>query len=701
MEPIDTSRGDPSDRRQQQKLQSLGTKLTSRFEQYERDRRLAELRWMKNLRQFLGQYDPDIEAKMGKDQSRAYPRLTRVKCVSMVSRLMNLLFPSSEKNWQIAPSPVPNLPQEALQEVLETVQQEAEQTQEQGQPVAIDQLIERYVMQAAKQRSERLEDVLEDQLAEIGGNKHSDYVALCRKVLMSGVMYNTGVLGGPYVQTQEQQRWRVVEGQLESYTEEVMRPRFEFVPIWDYYPDMSAKTWDQMDGQFQRYVMSKKQLADLAKRPDFMANAVREFLKDTPKGNYKRKTHETELKAMGVQNNVNDQSGTKYELIKWEGYLYKEDLDGVADIPEGMDSEALPSTVWIVGDRVIKADLNPWYRMTRRDDVRMYHHFVFEEDDTNIFGNGLPNIMRDSQMSVALAARMALDNASVVCGPQLEVDLRRLRPGQDLSSIHAYKVWYRDEAIPESQYPAVKEIKFDSHINELTSLMNTFMGFADMETFVSPATGGDMSQGPSEPFRTATGASMLKSDAALPFKDVVRNFDNFTESVISSLITFNQQLNPEPGIKGDYQTIAKGAMSLVAKEIRGYQLDSFVQTLTAEERQYVNWYELALERGRVRDLPIDSVFVDKSTAQQQDQKMSEDAAEQRETQNDLIDASVRKVLAETLESVSKAENSNAQAASTTVQTMIEAMNPDGQQGNAQPAQDSTGRVAQDGQRRTT
>jgi hypothetical protein len=77
-------------------------------------------------------------------------------------------------------------------------------------------------------------------------------------------------------------------------------------------------------------------------------------------------------------------------------------------------------------------------------------------------------------------------------------------------------------------------------------------GLRRQETFVNPATGGDMQKGPSEPFRTAAGASMLRGDAALPFKDVVRNFDVFTESVISSLILFNHKFNDNPKVKGDF-----------------------------------------------------------------------------------------------------------------------------------------------------
>lgn len=696
MQPIDTSKEmavQPPEERPD-RLRALGNKLSSRFSQYEKDRRLAELRWMQNLRQFLGQYDPEIEARLQPGQSRAYPRLTRVKVVSMVSRLMSLLFPSSEKNWGLDPSPVPNLTEETMNGILQDLTTRVQQAQQAGEPVDVDAMATDMVERVAADRSVNLEELIDDQLTELGGSKHTSYVALCRKVIMSGVLYNTGILGGPYVETRQKQTWAYdeFEQRLVPQTDEEYRPRFEFVPVWDYYPDMSAKTWEQMDGQFQRYVMSRQQVIELKNRPDFKGAAIDRYLKDHQDGNYQRRTHETELKAMGVQNNVNDQNGTKYEVLKWEGYLYKSDLDGTGvELPPGADGTAsYPATVWFIGDTVIKADLNPWYRLTKGGSARMYHHFVFEEDDTNIFGNGLPNIMRDSQMSVALAARMALDNASVVCGPQAEVDLRRLRPDQDLTSIHAFKIWYRDEDIPESQYPAVKEIKFDSHLDDLTALMRTFMDFADQETFIGAATGGDMSQGPSEPFRTAAGASLLKGDAALPFKDVVRNFDCFTESVIASLVTFNQKLNGDDEITGDMQVVARGASSLVAKEVRGIQLDSYIQTLTADERKYVNWYELARERAAARDLPLSKVLVNQQQAQQIEQAESEAAQSEQETNEKLIEASIRKVLTDAMKNITQSDQNSARAFAEQMNAAIAGMeaengpdNADSQAGGSQ------------------
>ena len=47
-------------------LKLLGERLRQLFEQYRSDRRIAELRWLRNQRQYLGVYDPEVEAEMSR-----------------------------------------------------------------------------------------------------------------------------------------------------------------------------------------------------------------------------------------------------------------------------------------------------------------------------------------------------------------------------------------------------------------------------------------------------------------------------------------------------------------------------------------------------------------------------------------------------------------------------------------------------------
>jgi hypothetical protein len=381
------------------------------------------------------------------------------------------------------------------------------------------------------------------------------------------------------------------------------KPQFDFTSVWDFYPDMTARVLPG-EGYFIRKIMGRSTLRKLADRPDFFGDQIKTYLKNMQgQGNYKPRDFETQLRTLGAASNVKnmptDPQG-KYEIIVWKGPVSARQLEEIGvDVPEQFKADDVESEIWLVDGNVIKADINPWRKLGL--EVQTVHCFVFDENDSSPIGDGLPNVVRDSALSIGAATRMALDNASVTCGPNLELTMSLLRKDQDLTSVEGYKIWYRedDEGPETAQYPAVRPVEIDGHLTELEGLIKLFMDFADMETFVGPATGGDVAKAPSEPMRTAAGASMLRGDAALPFKDIVRNFDFFTQSVILSLVHFNKKFNPQLAPEGDYDVIARGATSLIAKEVRGMQVDTLSQTLTPEERDHVN--ERKFVQAEVRD----------------------------------------------------------------------------------------------------
>lgn len=674
-------------------MRALGASLEQRFHQYETDRRLAELKWERNARQYLGVYDPENERQMDTNRSRAYPKLTRVKCVSMLSRLMNLLFQADDKNWTVSPSAVPNLDQQDLQTVLDGLAPPPAANDPQAQPAAMpgappppapkpsDDVIEQAIREFARKRASRLELEIEDQLQELGGNRACDYVALCRKVLASGIQYGAGILKGPFVREETLRRWEQdAAGRLTAVPYTAYRPNYEYVSLWDYYPDMAAKTLAQMDGQYERVVMSRHQVVMLKQRPDFIADQIDQFLRENPQGNYVRRAFETELRAMGVAINVTQSVKNKYEAYVWDGYVHGAELAmcGVK-VPDDKLEEDVKAIVWIMGNRVVKAEINPWSQLETDREMHTYHHFIFEDDETFLLGNGLPAIMRDSQLGVCAAVRMALDNGSVQ--RVFEINTSLLTPNQDTKAINPDTIFYRDDDSPNTaQYPAIRAIDLPMHLEEMTGLVHLFQGFADQETFVGAATGGDMEKGPSEPFRTATGASMLRGDAALPFKDVVRNFDMFTESLVGSLIVFNKNFNTNPAIRGDFKPVARGATSLIAKEVLGIQLDNLAQTLTDEEKQYINMRELARARVRVRDLESADIVYDDAKCDQIDAQAAQNQQLQQQNQQQMLQAQVRELLAGALKDLSQAGKNSAAAEATTANVILGALekglNPD-------------------------
>ena len=104
-----------------EKMQAFGTRMFKLFETHKADRKPAEEHWLKNLRQYRGIYDPEVLKLIPKDCSKAYPKLTRWKVIGTVARLMQMLFPQTEKNYSVKPSPLPDLKVEQLQEVLDTL----------------------------------------------------------------------------------------------------------------------------------------------------------------------------------------------------------------------------------------------------------------------------------------------------------------------------------------------------------------------------------------------------------------------------------------------------------------------------------------------------------------------------------------------------------------------------------------------------
>ena len=87
--------------------------------------------------------------------------------------------------------------------------------------------------------------------------------------------------------------------------------------------------------------------------------------------------------------------------------------------------------------------------------------------------------------------------------------------------------------------------------------------------------------------------------------------------------------------------MAKGNLSLVAKDVRGAALDQFVQVLTPEERAILDTYGLLIDRLKARDLPIDRV-IPRAEAEKILAGMRESAAQAAQIEQGLTQAKTQK-----------------------------------------------------------
>ena len=654
-------------------LRLLGQELNNLFDEYSRDRRQTELKYLRNLRQYLGIYDPEIEKQIPLNRSRAYPRITRVKCISFVSRVMNLMYPGNETNWELQASPSAEMDPADVAQAVKDLMAERQKAGIQD-PVDSD-VIDAAVQKLADKRAADLSALINDQLQELGGDQTLDVIALDRKVVQSGVMYGVGVLEGPYVREEKKIGWVAKDGSFAVQEMTVRKPQYDVTSVWDFYPDMAGRTLPG-EGYFLRKIMGPSQVRKLADRADFFAEPIKKYLKDFSNGNYKPKEFETELRVMGTKTNVNDiktGSQAKFEIIIWKGPVKGDKLAKLGvTVADDKLADDIDAEVWMIDGKVIKAVMNQWKALGI--DVKTVHTFLFDEDDTSPIGNGMPNVVRDSQMSICAATRMTLDNASISCGPQFEINTTLMRTDQDVTAIEAYKNWYRDDDGNSAQFPAIRKIDIDSHIPELQSMVEMFMKFADMETFVGPATGGDSANQPSEPMRTAAGASMLRGDAALPFKDIVRNFDTYKQSQILALVQFNRQFNPGLAPPGNYNVIARGATSLIAKEVRGMQLDQLAQSLTDEDKDNIDARKFIEARFASRDMA--SMLLPPEEAARNKQQREQSMQTMQELSQELQKATTRKTLADAFKAVTQGQKNTAQVDATTTNTALDILQRD-------------------------
>lgn len=648
-------------------MNALGQRLFRIWPTYVTDRKEVEERWLSNLRQVRGIYDPKVASMIPADMSKAYPKMTAWMVRGTIARLMQMLFPQTEKNYGVRASPLPDLSLEQLQKVLDQLVAAKAGEGDPSQVQLSDEEIEKGIHEFAKGKAERMELKLDDDLQEM------EFITLARKVVRSATIYNIGILKGPLHRKVKARTWQqdVNTGKYTAIEIDKLKPLFEFLPVWNYYPDLTATDLMKQDGEFERHIMTRAEVEGLAARPDFLGERITEYLRKSTGGNYKAQWWESAMKGepKSDQSSVQGKESRKFEVLAYWGGVTGAELRGAGlTIADADIGRTFHGNVWMIDDVVIKAKLAPL-----GDTIRHHHIFVYEDDDLSILGNGLCDTLRDTQMSLCETVRAALDNSSVI-GPMAEINTDMLTPGQS-TKIRKHKTWLRESNGGQSDaIPAVRNISIDSHLSELLPLIQLFLSFGDKESGLPPASLGDTSQGGSEALRTQRNASMFLGAAALPVRDTVRNYDTFTMSVISALVAWNAKYDPNPTRDGDHDIVARGSTSLIAKEVLAQSLENFRAGLTPDELPHVKVRGLLVARAKANDIPVDELLEDEDVANETIARNAQAQQQAAANQEELVTAQIKEILTRALSNEAKAESLGAATQVSVLQTIVDAIN---------------------------
>jgi len=568
---------------QPSELQSLGHRLAAQFQEYKASRKETEDSWLEDLRQYNGQYEPEVLARLNEAgaRSKVFVGLTRTKVMAAYSRIVDLLFQHGDIFFGVHPTPVPQINPIQSMQMRQAATEQVMLAAQNMDPNANQDLIEAR-MGELEGEFKKIEDELAENAAEVMTVQIEDQLVesnaeqKLKESIMEACIFGSGAIKAGTVRIDRKQSYsKVIDPQTgqEAFAlaqiEQPM-PEVESVSVFDLYPDPYCTTLSDCDGLFRRHVLTRSQMRSLSDLPGFDGEIVRYLLKQYRNGNHTEESHERTRRSIA---GINDHSeSNRFEVYEYWGSVDGYDLkDHGIEVPEGQDlSDDFSACVWFASGKVLKIMLNPiaGYKIP-------YHVFPYERSPHQFWGTGVPRMMRDSQSTMNAATRIWLDNLALSSGPMVEVNTDLLAAGEDPTDIHPWRVFLREGG--DGSMPAVRWYQPIANANGLNQIVELFRRFADETTSLPSYTHGEQTKSLN---KTATGMSMLMGAANVSLKSTIKNIDDFLlEPMIKALFHFNMEFGEEEA-KGDLRIVARGSTALVQKEVQSQRLLQFLSLVS-------------------------------------------------------------------------------------------------------------------------
>lgn len=565
---------DDEDRRAkiEEMMQIFGQGLQNTFDKQVGLKEEIEQRWLDDLRHYHGVYDRETETNLAqkKNSSKIFVNLTRAKCNTAESKWSDLVLPTDDRNWGLKPTPVPTLAQSLTDETPLTLVDGSQAVDpDTGEPHKVKDMAEA-TMRAAEKAAKLMEAEIDDQLTE------ANYNPTCRDVIHDAVVLGTGCIKGPMIERRAKKAWIMDEaGNWVMNLREEIKPSAERVDPWNLFPDMSAVRWEDSEYVFERHLLTKKALRNLAKQPGFMPGQLQKVLANAPNARSAKLSYLNELREISGITAI--QQDNRYEVLEYHGPIEKSDL--IACGCQGIDLEdhleEYEGVVWLCMGIVLKVGLNHM----DSDDLP-YNILNWEKDDTSTFGFGVPYRMRSPQKVMNASWRMVLDNAGLSTGPQILINKSLVEPADGVWELSPRKIWWMNSKDPKFRADyAMQTFNIDSKQQELTNIFELAHRLADEETSVPQLQMGNMSSEMQQPamLKTLGGTALWMSSMNIMMRRAVKNFDDdITEPFLTRFYDWNMQFNEKNEIKGDYCIDARGSSVLLVREMQARNIMEFV-----------------------------------------------------------------------------------------------------------------------------
>jgi len=405
---------------------------------------------------------------------------------------------------------------------------------------------------------------------------------------------------------------------IESFLEQELMPTCKFVSIWNVFPSPEAINADDADYVIQRSFLSKIQLKKLAKTAEgFIPGALEAVIEEEiglshtgDDSEHPKKYSETSASRL-----------KKFEVLEFWGRLDGEDLEPHLSIDSEDVPDVIPVVITVIGDKVVKIAENPF------DDTLPFHFCNWQKNPESIWGDGIYYAIRDAQAILNFSYAMMVEGKSLSAAPLTVIDPNAFEPGTDTEQIYPGKQFRVKPGA--SVRDSFTSVQIPDVTNGLLSVIQQMEREADLDSGQTSIGYGD--QSPSQT-KTATGMSILNSNANRQTADVVRSVSSMITKNISAVYRWLMVDSTDMSIKGDYEAISTGYEQYVAKEVHNTQLINFLQVIGQfpEIKQYLK--QEAFTRPLLRAFNMEPDKVVKTEEEVTQEMQAQQEAQQKQVQ---------------------------------------------------------------------
>jgi len=592
----------------------------------------VERRWLRDERQYWGVEHglAPWDSYSGEDQEddlTITENKTRQKTRTIAARISDMLFPTNDRNYALK---APALP-----------------TDIDGQP------IDKKTADAVARLNEQ---TIHDYLTEC------NYPKSGRKSIYDGCRLGSGVLKGPFSsgytrkvarrvyepvmelhldpETGEEFEAPMIDPQtgepamedagVELHVVTETRPAVNRVDPWMWFP-APARNIEECEHSFELHLCNKEQLRDYARYPDFDPRAIERVLKSTPELGHVRGVL---VNRLDMLRNTQDRMDNLYPVWEYHGPLEPEQAQMLGiELPES-ELSSIFAEIWFCQGQILRVQTTA----IDNDHRIPYYVWNYEEDESDLFGYGVPFIMRNEQYVMDKTYSAMVHNSQLTSGPQSLEFLGKVEPADGKKRIRGPKHWIAKDADLTDFREAIQFHNIESAIANIMPVYELANNNANENTSLPLMMGDGQSQMPHE---TTSGLAMMMNATNIVQRMAAHNWDdNVTLPMLRRFYYWILLYGENDDLKIDMEIEPRGASYLLVKDIQAQHSMNLMAMANndPEFKEELHMSELRSIVINYLDLPTDRLLkTDEEKQQEAEAKQQEMEMQQRMLQAELAE----------------------------------------------------------------